>query len=325
VFRKILIPLDGSKTAEKALPYAHALATKLKLPVELLAVVDVAELAPHLSAASARHMDAIIESEIGSSKDYLAGVAKSFKETNAACAVEKGRADEVIVAQAAAEKGTLITMATHGRSGLNRWLLGSVAEKILRSTANPLLVVRAGDEAEPVGDIGIKSVIVPLDGSALAEGVLPTVIELAKALSLEVMLLRGYELPAAAYYGEDYLPDYESLKARIGQETKSYLEGKVAAFKAEGLERVFATVAEGPAADEIIKCARRRADALVAMCTHGRSGIRRWVLGSVTEKVVRHSGGPVMVISAKAEPKTAEPVFGKVGEEVSGAMRYTID
>jgi nucleotide-binding universal stress UspA family protein len=323
---RILVPLDGSKTAERVLPYAHALAHTLKLPVELLSVVDFAEIAAHLSVANARYMDALVESELKSSKDYLAGIAKTFIDAAVTCAVKKGRADEVIVEEAAADKATLIMMATHGRSGLNRWLLGSVAEKILRATANPLLLVRAGDESEPVGDAAIRSVIVPLDGSELAEGVLPTVIELAKALNLEVVLLRSYELPASAYYGENYLPDYEELKARIEEETKSYLEGKVAALNAKGLEKVFAAVTEGPAADEIIKYARRRPDALVAMCTHGRSGVRRWVLGSVTEKVVRHSGDPVLVISAKAETRAAErAVLTRFGDEVNRAMRYTID
>jgi nucleotide-binding universal stress UspA family protein len=326
MFTSILVPLDGSKTAENALPYAQALAGNLKLPVTLLTVVDVAELATRLPAARARYIDAVVESEIRSGNDYLIGVAKSFKETHVACAVERGRADEAIVARAGRDRGTLITMATHGRSGLNRWLLGSVAEKILRSTANPLLLIRAVDEFKPAAGINIKAIVVPLDGSELAEGVLPTVIDLAKALRLEVMLLRGYELAASAYYGEEYLPDYESLKARIGQETRSYLEGRVAALKANGLERVFATAVEGPAAEEIIKQARQRGDAMVAMCTHGRSGIRRWVLGSVTEKVVRHSSAPVMVISAKARSAATEPtVGGEFGKEVSGAMRYTID
>lgn len=326
MYSKILVPLDGSKTAEKVLLYAHALARRLHLPVELLGVVDVADLAAHLSGANARYMDAMVESDLKSSKEYLLRIAQTFKDAAVTCAVRKGRADEVIVAAAASDKGTLITMATHGRSGLNRWLLGSVAEKILRATVNPLLLVRASDQAEPIGEVSLKSVIVPLDGSELAEGVLPAVIELAKALNLEVMLVRAYELPAVAYYGEEYLPDYEGLKARIGEDAKSYLEVKVAGLKAKGLETVFSTVMEGPAAEEIIKYAHGRPGALVAMCTHGRSGVRRWMLGSITEKVVRHSGDAVLVISARAESRMGEqPVFAKFGEEVSGAMRYTID
>jgi nucleotide-binding universal stress UspA family protein len=319
--------LDGSKTAEKALPYARSLARSLKLPVELLAVVDIAELAAHLSAANARHMDAMVESELKRSAEYLSGIVKTFEQTSVICTVDKGSADEVIVQRAAAEKATLITMATHGRSGLNRWLLGSVAEKVLRATVNPLLLVRAGEQAESVGYASLKSVVVPLDGSALAEGALPAASELAKTLDLEITLLRTCEVPASAYYGtEDYLPSYEELKQRIKEEAVNYLDGKLAALKAQGLIKVFSAVMQGPAAEEIIEYARARSGTLIAMCTHGRSGVRRWVLGSVTEKVVRHSGDPVLVISAKAESKTAQgAVFAKLGAEVSGAMRYTID
>jgi nucleotide-binding universal stress UspA family protein len=327
MYTRILVPLDGSRTAEKVLPYAHALAQRLKLPVELLGVVDVAELAGHLSAANARYMDAMVESELKSSMEYLTGIVKTFKATSATCAVEKGRADEVIIEKAAAEKDTLITMATHGRSGLNRWLLGSVAEKVLRTTANPLFLVRAGDEGETVGDASLKSIVVPLDGSELAESALPAAIELAKTLKLEIMLLRAYELPASAYYGtEDCLPSYDEIKERIKEAAVEYLNGKVATLKATGLDMVFSTAVEGSAAEEIIRYARGCPGALVAMCTHGRSGVRRWVLGSVTEKVVRHCGDPVLVISAKAKSRAGEPaVLAKFGEEVNGAMRYTID
>lgn len=318
--------MDGSDTAEKVLPYARALARGLCLPAKLLGVVDVSELAVHLSVANARYLDGVVESELKSSKEYLARMAESFKAGAAAWAVQMGRADEIIVEAAAADKGTLITMATHGRSGLNRWLLGSVAEKILRSTANPLLLIRSSEEASPAGEVSFKSVMVPLDGSELAERVLPTVIELAQALDLEVVLLRAYELPASASYGEEYLPDYETLKTRIKDEAQIYLDGWVAVLKAKGLARVFTAVLEGPAAEEIIRHARTSPGALIAMCTHGRSGVRRWVLGSVTEKVVRHSGDAVLVVSAKAESRTAQRVeFHRFGDEISGAMRYSID
>jgi nucleotide-binding universal stress UspA family protein len=326
MFGRILLPLDGSKTAENAMPYALALAGGLKLPVDLLAVVDIAELAAHLSAAHARYMDTIVEAEVKSINEYLGGVAKSFKETAVTSAVKKGRADEVIITEAAADKSTLIVMATHGRSGINRWLMGSVAEKILRSTANPLLLVRAGKAAIPAGDVGLKSVIVPLDGSQLAEAALPAVIELGKALNLEIMLLRTYELPASAHYSGDYVPDFEALRARIRREAQGYLEGKIAALNAQGLRHVFSAATEGPAADEIVKYTLEHPESLVAMCTHGRSGVRRWVLGSVTEKVVRHSGSPVLVISAKAASRAGkQTVPDEFGAEVSGAMRYTID
>src|SRR6185369_6837302 len=103
-----------------------------------------------------------------------------------------GRAEEVIIEHGIADPSTLITMATHGRSGFNRFLLGSVAEKVLRGTANPLLMVRATEEAKAKGEVGFKTMIVPLDGSELAESVLPTVANLAKTLGLAVTLFRAY-------------------------------------------------------------------------------------------------------------------------------------
>ena len=109
--------------------------------------------------------------------------------------MEKGKAEQVIIETAAADKGTLITMATHGRSGMNRWLLGSVAEKVLRGGTNPMLLVRATEEAKTDSVATVKSIVVPLDGSELAEGVLPTVAELAKTLKLAVVLFRAYSIP----------------------------------------------------------------------------------------------------------------------------------
>jgi nucleotide-binding universal stress UspA family protein len=125
---RILIPLDGSKTAEKALPYARFVAGALKLPVELLGVIDIAEMATHISAEKARYLNTLIEDGVRSSEQYLKRVASTFPGANAKCSVEKGRAEQVII-ETATDKGTLVTMATHGRSGINRWLLGMLQKR----------------------------------------------------------------------------------------------------------------------------------------------------------------------------------------------------
>jgi len=299
MYTKMLIPLDGSKTAEKVLPFARALAATLKLPIELLEVVDVTVMAAQIAGGKARHFDTLIAKEEHGSRAYLTGIAEGLSGLNVKCTVEKGRPAVAIIERAAADKGTLITMATHGRSGINRWLLGSVAEKVLRGTTNPLFLVRGEEEDATDGTAAMKSIIVPLDGSELAESVLPTVVAVAKVLDLEVVLCRAYELPASAYYGaEDYLPSYDELKKQVKEEVRSYLDGQVEALKRKGLAQVSSVVLEGSGADEIIGYARSHPDSLVAMCTHGRSGVKRWVLGSVTEKVVRHSGDPVLVVRA---------------------------
>jgi nucleotide-binding universal stress UspA family protein len=295
-----VIPLDGSKTAEQVLPYARTLANKLKVPVEFIGVIDIAEFALHISAEKARYLERMIEQGERSTMDYLKGVANTFPGLTVNCAIEKGRAADAIIDKAAADKGTLITMATHGRSGINRWVLGSVAEKVLRATNNPLLLVRAAEQATSGEEARLTSVIVPLDGSELAESVLPAVSELAKRLDLEIILFRAFNIPYSVYAGADgyYAVNFDQLIAEIKDEATSYLEKKTEELKRKGFEKVSFLVKEGLSADEIISFGRQTPDNLIAMCTHGRSGVKRWVLGSVTENVVRHCGDPVLVIRA---------------------------
>jgi nucleotide-binding universal stress UspA family protein len=235
-----------------------------------------------------------------SSEQYLKGIAETFGGVNVKCAVEKGRSHEIIIEKAAADKGTLVAMATHGRSGINRWLLGSVTEKVLRSTTSPLLLVRAAEEAKTEGQEIFKSIVVPLDGSELAESVLPTVAALANESKLEVILLRAYSMPYNAYAsGEGYYAiNYEEIITAMRDETVAYLENKTAALKTLGVARISYLARDGAAADEIISVGRNTSGNLIAMCTHGRSGLTRWALGSVTETVVRHSGDPVLVLRA---------------------------
>jgi nucleotide-binding universal stress UspA family protein len=300
MYSRILIPLDGSKTAEKVLPYARFFSGRLKLPVELVAVIDIAAMASHIAAEKARFLDTLIEQGARSSEEYLKGVAKTFAGVNVKCTIEKGRAEEVIIEKAAGDKGTLVTMATHGRSGLNRWLLGSVAEKVLRGTTTPVLLVRAAEEGATEGEATLKSVVVPLDGSELAESVLPAIAQLAKELKLEVLLFRAYAIPYNAYASAEgyYAVNYEEIVSSLRDEAIEYLEKKTEAMKKLGVAEVSYLAREGFAADEIISLGRKTPDNLIAMCTHGRSGVKRWVLGSVTETVVRHSDDPVLVLRA---------------------------
>jgi nucleotide-binding universal stress UspA family protein len=308
MYTRILVPLDGSKAAEKVLPYARFLGSKSKLPVELLAVVDVVEIGLHVTPEKAHLLTSIIESTIQRSEQYLRKIAETFSDAEVTCTVVKGVAPEVIIDKAAQDKGTLISMASHGRSGLDRWLLGSVTEKVLRGASNPVLVYRAAGEEKPDGYAYLRTITVPLDGSELAETVLPPVTELAKKLEAEVILFRAYHIPYTAVVpAEGYYPpiDYELIES-FREEALSYLEKKAETIKQMGVTNVKCLAKEGFAADQIIALARETPDNLIAMCTHGRSGIKRWVLGSVTETVVRHSDDPVLVIRAQDEVRVAE-------------------
>jgi len=301
MYKKILVPLDGSKTAENVLPFARYLARNLEIPVEFLAVVDAVSMQRNVSAAEGLFLDSLVEDEIRRLGSYLKSVAKNFPAGVARWRGEQGHPAEVIIDSAAAEKETLIAMATHGRSGLNRWLLGGVAEKVLRGSSNPLLLVRASENPPDWSMPALKSVVVPLDGSEMAETVLAPAEELAKKCSLELILLRVYGIPYGAYSAGEGFYDatqMEKFAALLKDEAVEYLERKAEELRRRGVENVSCAVREGFDADEIISFAHDTPDNLVAMCTHGRYGVKRWVMGSVTEIVVRHSGDPVLIVRA---------------------------
>ena len=324
MYRRILVPLDGSTVAEQVLPYVRYLAGKLKIPVDLLVVVDVVGMTGSMETSNARNLDAFIAENVHRSEAYLEKIGKTFTGVASSHMVIKGKPEEVVIEKAASDGDTLITMATHGRSGVDRWLLGSVAEKVLRVTTNPLLLVRATKEGKSEGEKTIKRVIVPLDGSALAEKVLPHVTALAKEITFETVLLRAYNLRQVISTFEDYIPDWDLLEIQAREEAKAYLQSKARELKAQGAIEVSSLALEKEPAREIIDLAAEP-NSLIAMCSHGHSGIKRWVLGSVTEKVVRHSSSPVLIIPAKSNPalpgeKHAEPI-----DEMRDALKYSLD
>jgi nucleotide-binding universal stress UspA family protein len=323
MYRRILVPLDGSKVAEQVLPYVRYLAGKLKIPVDLLAVVDVVGMTGFMETSNARNLDDFIAENVHRSEAYLEKIGKTFTGASG-YTVMKGKPEEVVIKTAASYGDTLIAMATHGRSGVDRWLLGSVAEKVLRGATNPLLLVRATKDGKSEGETTIKRVIVPLDGSPMAEKVLPYVTALAKKIMFVTVLLRAYNLKQVISTFEEYIPDWDVLEAEAKAEAKSYLGSKVRELKGQGLIDVSTRASDKEPAQEIIDLAGEPSS-LVAMCTHGRSGLKRWVLGSVTEKVVRHSSSPVLVIPARGDSaspgeKRPEPIA-----EMRDALKYSLD
>lgn len=298
MFTQMLVPLDGSGTAEKVLPYSRYLAGKFKIPVRLLAVVDMTEIATQIAEDRALAIDTMIEDGARRSENYLGEIAKTFLGAEVTCTVEKGRADRVIIEKAERDSRTLITMATHGRSGLSRYLMGSVAEKVLRGTTNPLLLVRATQEEKSAGEATVKNIIVPLDGSKLAESVIPMAVAVANTLELEVVLFRAYHVAFNPTSNDS------EVVAGVREEADKYLENAAKEVKRLGVAKVRCVTKEGMASDEIITLGRETADTLIAMCSHGRTGTERWALGSwtlpsFTETVVRHANQPVLMVRAE--------------------------
>ncbi|MBI4526035.1 MAG: universal stress protein [Deltaproteobacteria bacterium] len=295
---RMLVPLDGSKVAEQVLPYARFLAKALAIPVELLEVIDSETITLLSNPKQGHEAETVVSARMESnSRSYLEAIARSFEGVSVKCFVARGKPEELIIDKAAADKETLIAMSTHGRSGIQRWLLGSVADKVIRGATNHVLLIRASDEGKTDGEAVLNSAIVPLDGSPLAEKVLPYVEDLARKMKLKVILIRAYALPPAVT-GDEYGTYTEELIGKLEAEAGDYLAAKVKEIKRRGIENVSSVVDLGYGAAEIITLARKTPDNLIAMCTHGRSGIKRWVLGSVTERVVLHSGDPVLIIRA---------------------------
>lgn len=296
MYTRMLVPLDGSKLAEQALPYARFLAKALTIPVELLEAVDPDALTVFSNPEAGRYLDGLLAETTESGRAYLKAIAGTFEGIHVEYSVETGKAEEVIIERAAAHNDALIVMATHGRSGIQRWLLGSVTDKVLHGATNHLLLVRATEEGRTAGMAAFTAVVVPLDGSALAEKPLPYVVDLAKKMKLKVILCRAYSLPLVS--GDAYEVYTQDLINQIEAEARDYLAEKEKEIKRSGLENIASVVCFGYGAEEIISLAGKTPDSFIAMCTHGRSGIKRWVLGSVTERVVRHSGDPVLIIRA---------------------------
>ena len=293
MYSRILVALDGSNFAESIVSHVRCIAPALNAPVDLIHVHDRTQPTPYsLPSEAAR---------------YLAKIAESLHDsTTINCACETGNPADRIIEFAAAHPNTLVAMATHGFSGLKPWLLGSVTEKVLHAAKNDLLVVRPA-EGNGNGTAEIKTMLVPLDGSQLAEKVLPTVAELALKLNLEVVLVRVvkhfYTAPPEAFlpvFGAN-VPNLKRQRQDALDAANKYLVEKLATLRALGLTQVSLLVMESGidgAAAEIVDLTKKTPNPLVVMSSHGESGVGRWLIGSVTERVVRYSGKPVLVVRA---------------------------
>ena len=299
MFQRILLPLDGSETAEQVMPWAHAFADRFRLPVDLLTVIDVGAFLT--SVETARRFDVLVEQATREAREYLERVSGRFAPNPVKRSLEQGVTAEVIIGKAAADESTLIAMATHGHSGVGRWLMGSVAEKVLRGSNNPLLLVRAVPDARTAREATPKSLLIPLDGSAVAEKVLPTAVKIAAKFALEVVLFRAYTNPFTPFIGGigPYTVQLDELKKHVRDEAHAYLQATRAALSKDAIEKISCIVQEGDAADQIVATGRPNPGMLIVMGSHGRSGLQRWALGSVTETVVRHAANPVLVVRAR--------------------------
>ena len=309
MYSKVIVPLDGSDLAEQALPYAELVAQTLSVPLELVQAYDVLP-SSLLGSRSPRVADQLQQ---GARERAEAALEPTRQRLEAAgCAVnvatQRGPAADVIVAQAGTDPGALVVMCTHGRGGISCWVMGSVTDKVLHTIPNPMLIVRASVTGPPSPGTSLQSVLVPLDGSPLSELAVPHAVSMAAALSARITALQV--TPTADYYQRQInfvspdmggVPDFdpsspEDMTQADAASVAAYLEdvtNRMAIDHAHGVDT--AHVVDDNVAQSIIDRASAQ-PCLVVMTTHGRSGVGRLVLGSVTDRVIRHSSVPVLVI-----------------------------
>ncbi len=314
---RILVPLDGSRLAESIFPSLLPLARKLGSNIVLLAVNEHGKERWNEGGFEARPAGGKGESPVQllersitgviapGIKEYLSGVEGYLArrglraESRFAC----GKVAHEILAQGEASGCGLIAMSTRGRSGLGRGLLGSVTDAVVRTSRIPVMVCRP----ERTADIGHKSdtvresndlkrIVVPLDGSPLAEVVLSLVEDLAQQLSLEVALVRVVRLAALAYAGMERMPvDVSDLQAELEKESKEYLDEVAGRMRTKEI-RVTTAVLTGLPGRGTIDFMGGMDGSMAALSTHGRSGLSRMVLGSVANELIKGLDTPVLVI-----------------------------
>jgi nucleotide-binding universal stress UspA family protein len=205
-------------------------------------------------------------------------------------------------------------MTTHGRGGLSRLWLGSVADRFVRSSVHPVMLVKPTTAPAHPGPFEPRRIVVPLDGSPLAEAALPYATSLARAFGARLMLLRGL-----IHFGGFDIAHLSLNPKRLDAErieVEAYLEERVAAVRRAGVEAETFLLRDPGLAEAI---ANRAEDDLIVMTTNGRGGLDRQVFGSVADKVVRSATCPVMVIRPTGRDQTRDL------EELSHAISEAAD
>lgn len=300
----VLVPLDGSDLAEETLPYAGAIATRSNAVLHLVRVLPVD------AKAEAEHV----------AREYLQQQARQFGD-RAEVHVRLGDPAEQIVEAGAEMADGIIVITTHGRSGIGRWLFGSVADRVVHNSEAPVLLVRSGLGPPRA----VRSILVPLDGSAYAEAALPSAIDLARAFDAELHLVRVAET-AQVYSMLTRQTPAESDVVRIVVErlvadATDYVEKTTERMRAGGLHVVM-HLREGIPTEEILAVAREAGIDLTVVATHGRSGLNRLVFGSVAERILRQGTTPILMVRPAGEIEGANRPGGRRVRREADVMRF---
>ena len=303
MFQKILVPLDGSSLAEQALDPAIALAKQTENSEIILFRVPFYQ---GINVVHDAYMGVIIPPDIpmqaeAEAKDYLADVQRRLHDTELRIHAKTCVGDEAhaILEIAEEENIDLIVMSTHGRTGIKRWVLGSITERVLQEAPCPVFVIR---EDQP-----IQHMLITLDGSLLAESALAPGLTLAKNLGIKTTLLtvaepniisapdvvRLHELDRIEHgISDTILDDMNQRKARYFEA----LPHRYPVLKNDDVLPHEVAIVSGNPAERILNYVAEHEVDLIVMATHGFTGLQRWIYGSVTTKILRRASCAMLIV-----------------------------
>jgi nucleotide-binding universal stress UspA family protein len=274
MYERIIVPLDGSKLAEAALPYAEELAAKMDSYISLLSVLTDEDAGKEVQSET--YLKKIAELTKYHAAKYI-GHNKG-ESVKVLTSTRTGDPAEAIIQYAAKIPFQLIIMASHGRSGLNRWAVGSVTDKVVRSNiSQPVMLIRAKESRSDIREKRVlKKALVPLDGSEGSEAVIPYITKMASKLQMELMLL-------------------EVVPKDNHADAETYLQNWCTRLQTDGITAGY-NICSGSIAEQIISVADELAFDLVAMTTHAKTSLTFWTLGSVAQKVFLGGNTPLLLI-----------------------------
>lgn len=302
--KRVIVPMDGSALAEQAIPVGAFLANLYESPLEFVHIIDqpLRDLTP----------DQIILPPPDTIRKDLESVAARYEiGATVSFNVLSGDPVERLLRISERDPDAVIVMATHGRSGVVRALLGSVADKVVRGASGPVVLVRPTNETRSL-TFELPVILVALDGSEFAQRALPHAMDIAKRCGAKVHLVRVVEslwtlaYPTSPYDGAT--PDpyvIQELDEQLTADATAYLTDVAARLRAEGAQVTW-NVATGRPVDEISVAAHAVNAGLIVTTTHGRGGVSRMFQGSTATGLMAHSTVPLMIIpAAPVEPKAS--------------------
>jgi nucleotide-binding universal stress UspA family protein len=320
MFHSILVPLDGSARAERALPVAAQIARSRNATITLLQVVsDLADVGGYMIPPVAIDNGSIEREEV-EARSYLSALAKSdaLQGIHVEARVEFGLPSRVILDTLKMSDADAVIIASHGRTGLARWMLGSVAQAVVRHASVPVLLLRQQGPAlvEDGSQERQFRILVPLDGSDLAEAAIEPAQVIGDVFSAGATYM--LHLVRVIPFLNTAMPD--NLRDAAHAHALSYLDSITQRLNASSVGRAQITtsvVLEVDVADAIARMTHAGAlvtgasssegSDLIAMATHGRTGFSRLAIGSVTERVLSATSGPALIIRPQAMKIEAQP------------------